>query len=233
MLNRAQTLLWYAMGLGPIWQRRQLTSTSKEIDAATSVIENIVDNSVPNNRFDETEDAHKADILFIGDGFDKFDAELAQQDGLLLEKATLLYQQIARAVQQSSGTSTHLVHIRRFHDKVHHDQNSQALNEERLACLAHLHKQIEVVQPRVVIALGASIGVILLNQSESEILSGAANQALTYGGRPLIITTHPRQILAQPILKRQVWRDLCLALKLFYDDNALTQMERPTSINVA
>jgi DNA polymerase len=101
------------------------------------------------------------------------------------------------------------------------------LNEERLACLAHLQKQIGVIQPRVVIALGASIAAVLLNQSGNGILSGEFNQSLTYEGMPLIVTAHPRQILAQPIIKRQVWRDLCLALKLFCGADAVVQAAQP------
>lgn len=223
-MDHRQILLWQAMRLGPIWQLRQ-PQQAAEVEPAPSSVR-AADQFSAHDGFDETEAAHAADILFIGDGFDQFDAALAHHNDPLFEKIPLLYAQMAAAVEWQSGASTHLVHVRQFYHLLHQEQSSPspALNEEQLACHAHLRKQLAVIRPRVMVVLGRDLAAMLLHPP-ADVHTGEHDTAqMTYAGVPLLVSENLQQVLARPTMKRQLWRDLCLAMEIFQQSTASTRM---------
>jgi DNA polymerase len=79
-----------------------------------------------------------------------------------------------------------------------------------MQCGAYLLRQIELVKPRLLIALGRFAAQSLLNTSRpigklrGEVFQHAASQT------PLIVTYHPAYLLRNPLDKRKAWQDLCL-----------------------
>lgn len=210
-MNQTRTLIWQAMGLGPVWQLRQTGGHHIDTENPVSMGE-ALNQGTSDIHFDETEAAKKADVLFIGDGFDQFDAALIHHHEVLYEKMPLLYQQIEQQLQRLGQCSAHLVHVRQFYDLLHSAQNNSAQNnsalqEEKLACLAHLKKQLDIVQPKVLIVLGQAIADLLLGMQEDQVQSEQR-----YLGIPMIVSENLQQVLTQPILKRKVWFDLCRAM---------------------
>jgi len=76
-------------------------------------------------------------------------------------------------------------------------------------CEPYLIRQIELIQPRLIVALGRHAAHSLLKTEMP--LSNLRGQRLSYHGTPLIVTYHPAYLLRTPTDKRKVWDDLCLA----------------------
>jgi len=81
--------------------------------------------------------------------------------------------------------------------------------EEVEQCEPYLIRQIELIQPRLIVALGRHAAHSLLKTEVP--LGKLRGQRLSYHGTPLIVTYHPAYLLRNPADKRKVWDDLCLA----------------------
>ena len=87
--------------------------------------------------------------------------------------------------------------------------------EEMEACAPYLARQIELIRPKLIVALGRIAAQRLL-ASDNTIASlrGRLHQHL---GIPLIVTYHPAYLLRNLPDKAKAWQDLCLALKTMQD----------------
>ena len=84
--------------------------------------------------------------------------------------------------------------------------------DELAACAPYLARQIELVRPRRLVALGRPAARALLN---SDVAIGAARgQVFDYRDVPVIVTYHPAYLLRNPRDKAKVWEDLCFARRL-------------------
>ncbi len=84
--------------------------------------------------------------------------------------------------------------------------------DEIKACWPYLMRQIELVQPRLLLVMGRIAAQSLL-QTDTPVgrLRGRAHQ---FQGRPLIVTYHPAYLLRSPQQKAKSWQDLQLAQRL-------------------
>ena len=81
--------------------------------------------------------------------------------------------------------------------------------EETAACFPYLQRQIELIRPKLIVALGKPAAETLLN---AEVKVGAARGRLfDYRGIPLIVTYHPAYLLRNLPDKAKAWEDLCFA----------------------
>ncbi len=84
--------------------------------------------------------------------------------------------------------------------------------EEISSCRPYLERQIALVQPTVLVALGRPAALALL---ESEVSIGAARgRSFDYKGIPVVVTYHPAYLLRNPQDKGKAWADLCLARRI-------------------
>ncbi len=81
--------------------------------------------------------------------------------------------------------------------------------EESAACAPFLERQIELVQPRILVALGKTAAMRLLATEAS--LGSLRGRVHRYRGIPLIVTYHPSYLLRTPPEKAKSWEDLLLA----------------------
>ncbi len=91
-------------------------------------------------------------------------------------------------------------------------QNRKPLPDEATSCLPYLHRQIALVRPRVLIALGGTAAEWLLGVKRS--LGDLRGQVHRYGGIPLIVTYHPAALLRNPNWKKPTWDDVRIARQL-------------------
>jgi DNA polymerase len=91
-------------------------------------------------------------------------------------------------------------------------QNRKPLPDEATACLSYLHRQIALVQPTVLLALGGTAAEWLLGVKRS--LGDMRNQVHRYGNIPLIVTYHPAALLRNPNWKKPTWDDVRIARQL-------------------
>lgn len=83
--------------------------------------------------------------------------------------------------------------------------------EELARCEAYLVRQIELVQPRIILAMGRFAVQSLLRSDEP--IGRLRGRVHRYQGVPLIVTFHPAYLLRNCEDKAKAWDDLCLALE--------------------
>ncbi len=83
--------------------------------------------------------------------------------------------------------------------------------EEANTCVQFLNKQIEVVRPEVLVALGATAATYLMGQRQP--LAGLRGRVHQFRGAKLIVTYHPAFLLRDPRQKKEAWADLQIAMR--------------------
>jgi DNA polymerase len=88
--------------------------------------------------------------------------------------------------------------------------NRPPTESEMAHCLPYLKAQIEIVNPRLLVALGATAAKGLLGPRSFVALGEVRGRWHDLGGRPLMVTYHPSYILRNPTnrTKRLIWEDL-------------------------
>jgi len=91
--------------------------------------------------------------------------------------------------------------------------NRDPLGPEVRECLPYLHRQIAIIRPQIIVALGrfATQGLLQVDTPLNK-LRGTVQH---YGEIPVVITYHPAYLLRNPIDKRRVWEDLKRARQVF------------------
>ncbi|MEI7457476.1 MAG: uracil-DNA glycosylase [Nitrosomonadales bacterium] len=83
---------------------------------------------------------------------------------------------------------------------------------EIAACLPYLKRQIGLLQPAVIVALGKTAASALLETDAT--IASMRGSVHDYKGIPLVVTYHPAYLLRSPLEKARAWQDLSLALKI-------------------
>lgn len=83
--------------------------------------------------------------------------------------------------------------------------------DEANTCSQFLFRQIDVVKPDVIVALGATAATYLLGQRQP--LAGLRGRVHSLRGSRLIVTYHPAYLLRDPRQKKEAWADLQIAMK--------------------
>jgi uracil-DNA glycosylase len=91
-------------------------------------------------------------------------------------------------------------------------QNRKPLPDEIAACIPYLHRQLELIRPKVIVALGGTAGEAMLGVRKS--LGELRGKVHTYNGIPLIVTYHPAALLRNPNWKKPTWDDVRIARQL-------------------
>jgi len=90
--------------------------------------------------------------------------------------------------------------------------NRNPLPDEVTACSPYLIRQIELIKPKVILALGTFAAQTLLNTKTAiGKLRGSVHE---YHGVPLVVTYHPAALLRNPGWKRPTWEDVQLARRI-------------------
>jgi len=83
--------------------------------------------------------------------------------------------------------------------------------DEANTCTPFLFRQIDVVRPQVLVALGATAATYLLGARQP--LAGLRGRVHAFRGSSLIVTYHPAYLLRDPRQKKEAWADLQIAMK--------------------
>jgi len=89
--------------------------------------------------------------------------------------------------------------------------NRNPTPEEVAQCSPHLLQQIELIQPKLIVAMGRFAAQTLLETSAS--ISSLRGRVHRYAGLPLIVTYHPAYLLRTLEDKAKAWEDLVFAKK--------------------
>jgi DNA polymerase len=88
--------------------------------------------------------------------------------------------------------------------------NRNPLPEEIEACSPYLRRQIELVRPEAILAVGSFAAQLLTGTQDA--LGKLRGSVYSYEGVPLVVTYHPAALLRNPGWRRPTWDDLQLLL---------------------
>ena len=144
-----------------------------------------------------------ADVVFVGEGpgadEDRTGRPFVGQAGKLLE-----------AMLAAVGLGREHVYIANI-VKCRPPRNRNPEGDEMDACQPFLDRQIELIEPRVIVTLGKVAANRLLGTSAP--ISALRGRWHTYRGTPLLPTFHPAYLLRSPLEKRAAWQDLKALLR--------------------
>jgi uracil-DNA glycosylase len=140
----------------------------------------------------------KADLVFVGEG------PGADEDATGIpfvgRAGKLLTQMIeAMGLQRKDVYICNVV-------KCRPPENRQPEPDEVTTCSPYLVRQLEVVNPKVIVCLGATAAKTLLETDMG--ISRFRGQWLDFRGKKLLATYHPAYLLRNPAAKSEVWKDL-------------------------
>lgn len=141
-----------------------------------------------------------ADWLFVGEGPG---AEEDQRGEPFVGQAGKLLDNMLAAIGLKRGRDVYIANA----VKCRPPENRTPAPDEIAACRPYLERQIELLQPKLIVALGRPAAQTLL-QSEVKIVA-ARGKLHDYCGIPLIVTYHPAYLLRTLMDKAKAWEDLC------------------------
>lgn len=94
--------------------------------------------------------------------------------------------------------------------------NADPLPHQVESCEPYLKRQIELIDPAVIMTLGRHAARTLLGVDSS--MGAMRGRTFEYQGVPLVATYHPAALLRNPNLKRPTWEDVQLARKIYDEE---------------
>lgn len=231
------------MGIAPVWQRREVQSTAPaELPAApiapvaemrqTQVASQ--DNDVAHMDWSALRAAVagctkcdlcqgrtqtvfgtgdvKAKWLFVGEGPGR-NEDL--QGEPFVGPAGKLLDNMLLAMGLKRGINVYIANIVKCRPTGPDGRDRPPTSEESAACMPYLQRQIALIQPTVIVALGKTAAVTLLGMDETASVGQLRGKVHQFAGLPLVVTYHPAYLLRKLEDKGKTWRDLCLAMSTY------------------
>jgi DNA polymerase len=140
--------------------------------------------------------------LFIGEGPG---ADEDEQGDPFVGQAGKLLDSMFAALGIARGREVYIANV----VKCRPPGNRTPTPEEAAACAPFLDRQIELVKPRLIVALGKSAAQRLLGTDAS--LASLRGKVHRYKGTPVVVTYHPAYLLRTLSEKAKAWEDLLFA----------------------
>ena len=145
-----------------------------------------------------------ADWLFVGEGPG---AEEDERGEPFVGQAGKLLDAMLAAIDLKRGDNVYIANT----VKCRPPGNRTPEPEETAACWPFLARQIALVRPKLIVALGRPAAQTLL---QTEVKIGAARgRVFEHNGIPVIVTYHPAYLLRNLPDKAKAWEDLCFMRK--------------------
>jgi DNA polymerase len=141
--------------------------------------------------------------LFVGEGPG---ADEDEQGDPFVGQAGKLLDSMLAATGLARGRDTYIANV----VKCRPPGNRTPTPEEASACASFLDRQIDLVDPKIIVALGKTAATRLL-ANESASLGSLRGRLHSYRGRPVVVTYHPAYLLRTLPDKAKAWDDLLLA----------------------
>ena len=208
------------MGLAPIWRLRRQPAVLNEPEAPAPVradaaqdwveLKQLVSGCVKCS-------LHKTrtqTVFGVGDPAAQWmligEAPGAEEDRLgdpFVGQAGRLLDNMLAAIGLDRGKNVYIANVL----KCRPPGNRNPEPEEVAKCSPHLLRQIELVNPRLIVAMGRFAAQTLLETDAS--IASLRGRVHRYAGRPCIVTYHPAYLLRNLPDKSKAWADLLFARK--------------------
>ncbi len=234
-MNQQKLQTLQAMGLGPVWQRRGLAQVAEheqgafvhseetleqiaalDWQALTEMITSCQQCGLCHARQHTVPGAGdtQAKWLFVGEAPGRQEDELGEP---FVGTAGTLLNNMMLALGLERGKNTFIANIVKCRPVGADGKDRPPTAVEVAACMPYLERQIALIQPDVIIALGKSAAVYLLNLDSSTAVSSVRGKIHQRDNVPVVVTYHPAYLLREPVQKKNVWHDLCLARSVMHE----------------
>lgn len=154
----------------------------------------------------------KAKWLFVGEGPGRNE----DRQGLpFVGPAGKLLDNMLQAMGLKRGANAYIANIVKCRPTDADGRDRPPTPEESAACLPYLERQIALIQPAIIVALGKTAALSLLKLDPATPVSKLRGSVHRYAGLPLVVTYHPAYLLRNLVDKRKTWDDLCLAMQSY------------------
>ena len=154
----------------------------------------------------------QADWLVVGDPPDEDEDRLGQP---FVEQAGVLLDNMLKAVAASRNAhgrqGAHLSNV----VKCRPPPGRLPQAAELAQCAQYLQREVDLVQPRVIVAMGRFAAQLLLEEHPQDAVLPLGKQrgrVYQYRGIAVVVTYHPQALLRASADKAKAWADLCLAM---------------------
>lgn len=233
-MNQQKLQALQAMGLGPVWQRRALTQIA-DVQQSTIQPEEVRNQIAVMDWQPLTEmiascqqcglcqgrkhtvpgvGDMQAKWLFVGEGPGRQEDEQGEP---FVGPAGKLLDNMMLAMGLERGKNTYIANIVKCRPTGADGKDRPPTAAEAAACLPYLERQIALIQPDVIVALGKSAAVYLLNLDPSTAVSSVRGKIHQRDNFSVVVTYHPAYLLRDPAQKKHVWQDLCLARSVMHE----------------
>jgi len=201
MTRRAEVLA--EMGIAPVWRLRK-KKTAVEWIPLREAVSGCTKCSLHKTRTQTVFGVgdENADWMLIGE------APGAEEDRLgdpFVGQAGKLLDSMLAAICLSRRENVYIANVL----KCRPPGNRNPAPEEVEKCTPHLLQQIELIKPRLILAMGRFAAQTLLNSDAS--IASLRGRLHRYAGVPLIVTYHPAYLLRTLEDKAKAWEDLLFA----------------------
>ncbi|MRJ01924.1 MAG: uracil-DNA glycosylase [Epsilonproteobacteria bacterium] len=151
----------------------------------------------------------QARLMFVGEGPGATEDETGRP---FVGRAGQLLTKMIESVLQIPRSKVYIANI----VKCRPPNNRVPTPQEAESCLPYLLKQIEIVDPKIIVALGATSYRWLTGDKTP--ISRIRGHKLPFKGRILVPTFHPSYLLRNPSKKREAYQDLLLIKELLWEE---------------
>jgi uracil-DNA glycosylase family 4 len=205
MNRRVQMLA--EMGLSPIWRLRKPADAKEKIWIELK-------KAVPACTACDLHKGRTQTVFGVGDEHADWllvgEAPGAEEDRLgepFVGQAGRLLDSMLAAIGLSRGENVYIANVL----KCRPPGNRNPQPEEVAKCSRHLQKQIELIEPKLIVAMGRFAAQALLGTDAT--IASLRGRVHRYAGVPLIVTYHPAYLLRTLQDKSKAWEDLLFARK--------------------
>lgn len=205
------------LGIGPVWRLRETTPDQPPRarytwDTLADAVAHCTLCKLSATRTQGVPGAgdRNADWLIIGEAPG---AEEDAQGEPFVGQAGKLLDAMLAAIDLQRGEDVYITNVL----KSRPPGNRKPEPDEVAACRPYLLAQIELIQPKLILALGRVAAHSLLDSHET--IEHLRGQVHRFQSVPLVVTYHPAYLLRKPTDKARAWEDLCLARRTY---NSLT-----------
>jgi uracil-DNA glycosylase family 4 len=138
-----------------------------------------------------------ADLMFVGEA----PGEREDMEGVpFVGRAGKLLDDILKAIELTRE-DVYIANVLKCRPPNNRDPNREEID----LCEPYLIRQIEMIKPKLLVALGRISATTLLRSSDS--LTAMRGQVFDYHGTDMVVTYHPAALLRNPNWKRPAWED--------------------------
>lgn len=213
MTSRRDTIL-AEMGLAPVWRLRNAAESASSGGASQGLSWLQLKEAVPGCTACSLHKTRTQTVFGVGDENADWmligEAPGAEEDRLgepFVGQAGKLLDNMLAAIGLRRGENVYIANVL----KCRPPGNRNPEPEEVAKCSPHLKRQIELIRPKLILAMGRFAAQTLLNSDAS--IASLRGRVHRYGEVPLIVTYHPAYLLRNLPDKAKTWADLVFARK--------------------